>query len=185
MFSEIKDKYVFIYFLGIFLQHMSELVYLSIGSNSGKREKFLKIARDGLEKYGRNIAFSFIYESPPWGFVSKNRFLNQCLKLKTNLSPEQLLKAIQEIEESAGRKRLGKAYSDRTIDIDILFFGDLILETKSLQIPHPLLSQRKFVLLPLNDIAPNHMHPLTGQTVNELLAICPDSSTLIRSDLMK
>jgi 2-amino-4-hydroxy-6-hydroxymethyldihydropteridine diphosphokinase len=159
---------------------MREIVYLSVGSNIGKREDFLEIARNELKKYGSIIDYSFIYESSSWGFISKNTFLNQCLKFETELSPEDLLSVIRETEKMAGRKRTGIIYQDRTLDVDILFFGNLIIKTGSLQIPHPLLEERKFVLLPLNDIASNFKHPVKGKTIQVLLFECPDNSVLRR-----
>jgi 2-amino-4-hydroxy-6-hydroxymethyldihydropteridine diphosphokinase len=115
-----------------------------------------------------------VYETGPWGFKSGKKFLNRVLGVETVLNPSDLLERILKIESDLGRIRSGKGYSSRIIDIDILFFGDEIINEGSIVIPHPHLHERKFVLVPLNDIAPEFVHPVLKKTVEELLSLCTD-----------
>jgi 2-amino-4-hydroxy-6-hydroxymethyldihydropteridine diphosphokinase len=116
-------------------------------------------------------AKSNVYETPPWGYADQPKFLNQVIKVNTYLEPEPLLKHIKRLEITLGRKATFPN-GPRLIDIDILFYDDLFLETPSLVIPHPRLHERAFVLLPLMDIAPDLVHPAKERTVSELLASC-------------
>ena len=115
-------------------------------------------------------------ESEPWGFESKNSFLNCVVAFDTHLSPIELLNATEEIERRLGRtkKSIGGQYSDRTIDIDILFYGNKVIKSERLTVPHPLLHLRNFVLQPLYEIAPQLTHPAMGRTISELLALLPE-----------
>jgi 2-amino-4-hydroxy-6-hydroxymethyldihydropteridine diphosphokinase len=152
---------------------MSE-VYLLTGGNIGDRLDYLLKAKELLKKKcGSILQESSIYETAAWGKEDQKAFLNQVLKIETNLLPETLLKTILEIEEFLGRKREVK-YGPRTIDIDILFFNDRIINLDGLKIPHPQIQNRSFVLVPLNDIAPGKTHPSLHKTVSQLLAECPD-----------
>lgn len=132
-------------------------LYLSLGSNLGDRHKNLSCA---LELIGREVgtvvSASDIIETEPWGFESSNRFLNMAAKVQTSLQPLEVLHATQEIERSLGRTRksVDGEYHDRLIDIDILLYDNLVMETPELTIPHPLMYQRQFVMEPLAQIAP-------------------------------
>ena len=140
-------------------------VYLGLGSNLGDREEHIRkaVALIG-EKVGLVIRQSSLIETEPWGFESENRFLNGVILVETSLTPRQLLRATQKIERSLGRKRKStdsslqspdfSKYSDRPIDIDILLYDDLTVDEPDLKIPHPLMEQRDFVMLPLNEIKP-------------------------------
>ena len=145
--------------------------YLGLGTNLGRREENLRKALSALEQHvGKLLKCSSFMETAPWGFPSDNAFLNAVAMLQTNLSPSNLLAATRQIEISMGRinKTQSAQYADRTIDIDILFYDDLILNNKDLVIPHPLLCQRLFVLLPLEEIAPELMHPLLHKSIHQL-----------------
>ena len=140
-------------------------VYLGLGSNLGDREEHIRkaVALIG-EKVGLVIRQSSLIETEPWGFESENRFLNGVILVETSLTPRQLLRTTQKIERSLGRKRKStdsslqspdfSKYSDRPIDIDILLYDDLTVDEPDLKIPHPLMEQRDFVMIPLNEIKP-------------------------------
>ena len=138
-------------------------VYLGLGSNLGDREEHIRkaIALIG-ESIGLVIRQSSLIETEPWGFESANRFLNGVILVETTLTPRQLLKATQKIERQLGRKKKSTdsslltpvSYSDRSIDIDILLYDDLTVDEPDLKIPHPLMEQRDFVMIPLNEIKP-------------------------------
>jgi len=146
-------------------------VYLSLGTNLGnKRGNLLRAMDDIAEKIGRVSAISSIYETKPWGFKSKNDFLNMVICVETLLSPVEILSITQSIEKTIGRKQKTiHSYQDRLIDIDLIAYGDLIIQTESLQLPHPLFHQRLFVLEPFNEIAPDFVHPVLHKKVKELL----------------
>jgi 2-amino-4-hydroxy-6-hydroxymethyldihydropteridine diphosphokinase len=151
-------------------------LYLLIGSNLGDRKKQLKNAvRFINERIGQVTRYSSIYETEPWGFSSEDNFLNRVLKVSTFLTPEEVMIKIFEIEKSFGRVRKEEGYASRTMDIDILFYDDLVMLSDTLKIPHPRLQDRKFVLVPLNEIAPRLIHPLSAKTIRNLLAECNDS----------
>jgi len=153
----------------------TELVYLGIGSSLGDRLMNLRRAAEMTENLiGRIVISSEVYETSPWGFKSPEGFLNMVLIAETLLSPDELLDKIHIIESALGRKRTGSRYTNRVIDIDILFYGNRVIETDHLIVPHPLLHKRKFVLVPLCSIAQELVHPVTGKTVKELLEECTD-----------
>ncbi len=157
----------------------TEVAYILTGSNSGNRENFLKYARDKLNSMAGGIVFaSHVYESAPWGFESQNLFLNQVLLINTSCSARKLLDLILNIEYSAGRIRTGEGYSDRQLDIDILFYGNYVIHTPGLTVPHPRLHLRRFTLAPLCEIAPYFIHPVFHKTVSELLDRCEDSAVV-------
>ena len=147
------------------------IVYLSLGSNLEDREENLKEAVSSLPPQMIVKAKSRVYETPPWGYEDQPRFLNQVLKAQTYLQPEPLLKHIKRLEIALGRKASFRN-GPRLIDIDILLFDDLVLNTPALTIPHPHMHERGFVLLPLMDIAPDEVHPVTKKSVREMLANC-------------
>ena len=148
--------------------------FLLLGSNQGDRLALLAEARRQLQAGVGNIRqASAIYETAAWGLENQPAFLNQVLLLETALSPEDLLREINRIEKILGRVR-GLKWAARVIDIDILYYGDLVLQTARLQIPHPFLQDRRFTLLPLAEIAPDWLHPVLQKTNRQLLDACPD-----------
>ena len=153
---------------------MQTEVVLGIGGNKGDRAAYLKTAIVALTKQVSVVACSQVYETAIWGGVATNgNFLNQVVCIKTDLEPTSLLELIQGIELDLGRTRK-QHWGDRTIDIDILYFGAEIWNTPTLSIPHPYLAQRRFVLQPLAEILPTKIHPVLGKTSLELLAECSD-----------
>ena len=147
------------------------IAYLALGTNIGnKRRNMITAAALLAERVGDVLALSGFYETEPWGFQSENTFLNAALPLDTSLSPLELLKATQEIEIEMGRtQKSNGAYHDRIIDIDILLYEDLVLQTPELTLPHPLMHERLFVMEPLAEIAPNVIHPVFKKPVISLL----------------
>jgi 2-amino-4-hydroxy-6-hydroxymethyldihydropteridine diphosphokinase len=151
---------------------MTNLVYLSLGSNVGAREACLRDALSRLSATGRVVAVSSFYETEPVEFTSQPWFLNCAVALETEQSPQQLMAMILRIEEEMGRRRLQKK-GPRSIDIDILMFDDIVMDSKELTIPHPAMRERRFVLEPLAEIAPNAVHPVFKKTVSELREALP------------
>lgn len=148
------------------------IVYLGLGTNLGDKRSLLRQALDDIEeRIGRIISRSSFYDTAPWGFISENRFLNAVAKVETPLSPGELLSMTQTIEKELGRKTKSDAsgYADRPMDIDILLFNDEIIHDEWLEIPHPQIEHRDFVLLPLVEIAPDLRHPVLQKTMRELL----------------
>ncbi len=151
-------------------------VLLLLGGNIGNKEKTIQESLKHITlECGAIISQSKIYRSEPWGFDAQDFFLNMAVEIETNLDPYHLLIAIHKIEKELGRTRVGDGnYHSRTIDIDIIFYGDRVLNSPDLQIPHPRMHLRRFVLLPLNDIASHYIHPILNVSVQQLLNECPD-----------
>ena len=151
---------------------MAHQVFLGLGSNLGDKEANLRAAIYEIEKrIGKVISLSAFYTTEPWGFTSENTFVNAVCKVDTSFLPMEVLQITQAIEKDLGRihKSVHGNYSDRSMDIDILLYDDIILHTDQLTIPHPLMCERKFVLEPLVEIAPELIHPITGKTFKEYL----------------
>jgi 2-amino-4-hydroxy-6-hydroxymethyldihydropteridine diphosphokinase len=146
---------------------MPNLVYLSLGSNVGDRQAQLQDARARLATVGRVVAVSSLYETEPVEFTQQPWFLNCALALETSKTPQQLMAAILGIEEEMGRRRVQKK-GPRAIDIDILLFDSTIVDSSDLTIPHPAMHERRFVLEPLAEIAPEVLHPVLKKTIREL-----------------
>lgn len=143
-------------------------VYLGLGTNLGDKEANLRTAIYKLqERIGKQVSLSSFYETAPWGFESDHSFLNAAIGLETNLSPIEILHITQEIEKELGRtkKSVNGSYSDRLIDIDILLYDTLVLQTPELTIPHPLMTERDFVMKPLIEIAGNVIHPILKKRI--------------------
>ena len=149
-------------------------VYLSIGSNKGNRSVLINKAIDEIEKkVGIIISRSSIYQSKSWGFDS-NDFYNLCLLIDTDIMPKSLLINLKKIEKSMGREDIDGSYSDRFIDIDILFYDNIIIDLEDLKIPHPKIEIRKFVLVPMLEIADDYVHPILNKTIKQLDNDCDD-----------
>jgi len=150
-------------------------LYILLGGNLGDKQKVLSEARIRLNKLlGKITAQSSVYETEPWGFESADLFWNQVLEISTSLSPKEVLRQTQQIELQMGRIRKESQYDSRIIDIDILFFGDKVIESENLIVPHPRIQERKFALVPLNEIAPGLMHPVIQKSIGQLLQECSD-----------
>ncbi len=154
-------------------------VFLGIGGNIGdKRNNFKKVYQLINERLGKIVDSSSVYETPPWGFHSEDPFWNQILIIETKLEAEEILWRINEIDEVFGRERDKERYSSREMDVDILYFDDEYYETPSLIIPHPKIPERKFVLVPLTEVAPDFKHPLRRLTSLQMLENCRDKSLI-------
>jgi 2-amino-4-hydroxy-6-hydroxymethyldihydropteridine diphosphokinase len=159
---------------------MHKLVYLSLGSNVGDRAANLNAAIERLRSLGEVAAVSSFYETEPVEFTAQPWFLNCAVKLNTEKMPKQLLNAVLDIEKEMGRKRLKKK-GPRTIDIDILLFGNSVIDTKGLTVPHPAMHERRFVLEPLAEIAPEVRHPVFKRTARELRDALPPGQAVRRT----
>ena len=155
-----------------------EEVVLLIGGNLGDREGLINQALEKLEHYFPIHKKSSIYETEAWGGSSSGNYLNMALSVMTGRSPEEVLNIAQQVESELGRTREVK-WGDRTMDIDIIYFGSRIIQSKRLKIPHPLMAERKFVLLPLVEILPDFVHPKLKMSNRELLVQCPDNSSVM------
>ena len=155
---------------------VKEHVYLLLGSNLGDRLQVLLAAGELIAiQIGNIVAESSIYETAPWGVLDQPSFLNQVVEVETDLSPEEVLRVILDIEHELGRVRYER-WGARVIDIDILYFNNLVLDSARLTIPHPRLHERRFTLIPLAELAPLFIHPILNKSTLHLLADCPDNS---------
>lgn len=155
---------------------MNHPIYLLLGSNLGDNAAHLANARQLIQSAcGPLLKASALYRTAAWGVTDQPDFLNQALLIQSALTPQALLQTILLIEQDIGRVRLQK-WGARTIDIDIIFFDSLVVNSPELSIPHPEVQNRRFVLTPLAEIAGNVLHPVLKKTVNELLLTCPDTS---------
>lgn len=162
---------------------MFRRVFIGVGSNLGNRRAYYQKALDLMADLPQTsmVRGSSLYESEPIG-EAKNWYVNGVVELETGLSPQQLLSRLQKIELALGRKRtaLTKKWASRIIDLDILLFDTHIVNEEQLKIPHPEMHRRRFVLLPLSELAPQFAHPLLGSTVTELLADLADDKQVLR-----
>ena len=157
-------------------------VFILLGGNLEDKSKIFEETRKLIGKrIGLVIKQSSVYVTEPWGFESE-LFWNQALISKTLLNPFEILQQTQTIEKMMGRIKKTDYYEARVMDIDLLFFNDLVLNTSGLTLPHPKMGDRKFVLIPLNEIAPEKVHPVTGMKVHEMLRICADQLKVERID---
>lgn len=148
------------------------IAYLGLGTNLGNKDENLNGAVEYIrERVGRINSLSAFYVTEPWGFKSENSFLNAVCSVATDISPIELLYITKEIEKEMGRNRksVDKIYCDRIIDIDILLYDDLIMQSEELTIPHPIMTERDFVMIPLAEIAPELVHPVLKKKMKEFL----------------
>lgn len=157
-------------------------VLIGLGSNLGNRKKNLEKACTLIEEgNARIVKQSGIYESEPWGYSSAHPYYNQCIMIETELKEVQLFELLKSIELRMGRKKdWEKGYADRVIDLDILFFDGIVVVTERLTIPHPGIAKRRFVLLPLMEIASEMIHPVLSMSVSELYRACSDTARVDR-----
>lgn len=161
-------------------------LYLLLGGNLGNKAA---IFTEAIVRLSNMIGIlhkkSAIYETEPWGFYCNEMFWNQALLIKTKLNPKEVLKYTKLIEVELGRVREDERYSSRTIDIDLLFYGNLVINEKNLELPHPRIINRRFVLEPLLDLDPSFVHPAFNKTIENLLQECTDtlSCTKLKDEL--
>jgi 2-amino-4-hydroxy-6-hydroxymethyldihydropteridine diphosphokinase len=148
---------------------MNHTVYIALGTNLGDRPANLRAAIRSMPPAVRVLAESHVYETPPWGYEDQPAFLNMVFKAETKLGPEALLGYLKQLEVKLGREQNFR-WGPRLIDLDILFYDDLVLNSPPLVIPHPRLHERAFVLVPLADVAPDLIHPIFKRSVREFLA---------------
>lgn len=161
-----------------------DMICFSLGSNLGDKLEYLQKAVYSLtEVFGEALLMSSVYETEGWGVENHPTYLNAVICFNTLMSPEEVLEKILDIEKKQGRVRVPGSVVPRTIDIDLLFYGDIILKKENLIIPHPLLKYRKFVLLPLAEIMGDYLHPELGVSINELLERCEDRSGVNKTEL--
>ena len=161
---------------------MKHRVFLGLGSNLGGRQDFLNRAAAEIARIpgGRLIWCSSVYESDPYGTVAQGKFLNAVAEIETPLDPAQLLGEVKRIENVVGRTP-SERWGPREIDIDILIYDGLVHSGEGLEVPHPDMERRKFVLVPLREIAPDLIHPVSGMTVSEMADACRDGSRVVKT----
>ena len=156
---------------------MQTEVVLCLGGNKGDREKLLSCAIEALTSRFQLIKLSTVYETEAWGGVAKGKFLNQLAIFFTSKSALEVLDVIQEIESELGRTR-EEPWGDRTMDIDILFYGEEVIDLENLKVPHPFIAERRFVLVPLLELFPERKHPISGKTFAQILRESEDKSEI-------
>ncbi|MBX2965911.1 MAG: 2-amino-4-hydroxy-6-hydroxymethyldihydropteridine diphosphokinase [Cyclobacteriaceae bacterium] len=149
-------------------------VFFLLGSNLGDKNRWLAGARQQISRHiGSIVTASSVYKTAAWGNESQDDFYNQVIEVKTTQKPREVLQMIQKIEIQAGRKRIEK-WGARTLDIDILFWDDNVISSQDLQVPHPGIPHRRFTLIPLEEIAPDMVHPTLQKSIRQLLVDCKD-----------
>jgi 2-amino-4-hydroxy-6-hydroxymethyldihydropteridine diphosphokinase len=153
-----------------------EKIFISLGSNLGDKLNNLEVACEQIEQLVGTIEKkSKIYETEPWGFETSDQFLNQVILVQTSKTADEVMKSLLLIENDLGRVRNDVQYSSRSIDLDILFYGDQTINTDLVNVPHPRLHARKFILIPLMDLKPLFYHPTLKKTIAEILNDCKDN----------
>ena len=160
---------------------MPVTAYIALGSNLGDKTAACRRAIDLLARTGRVTAVSSFFCTEPVGYSAQDEFVNAVVEVETSRSPLALLAACHVIEDELGRNRIIR-WGPRTIDLDILLYGDAVIESEELTIPHPRMAERGFVLVPLNEIAPQAVHPVLRKTVSRLLGELRDSHRVIKCD---
>jgi|WetSurMetagenome_2_1015567.scaffolds.fasta_scaffold159311_2 2-amino-4-hydroxy-6-hydroxymethyldihydropteridine diphosphokinase len=159
-------------------------VFLGLGGNIGDLDSNFKKVKDLIKSNcGKIINTSSIFKTPPIGFESVDFFWNQVVEIETHFKPATLLQKTLQIEKEMGRTRVSGQYSSRPMDIDLLYYDNSIIKTDNLQIPHPRIQERKFVLVPLVEIAPDYIHPENKSTNLQLLEQCSDISVIEKLQL--
>jgi 2-amino-4-hydroxy-6-hydroxymethyldihydropteridine diphosphokinase len=153
---------------------MSTITYLSLGGNLGNTIEIFQNSREILtKKVGKITQISSLYQTAAWGPIPQNDFINQVIEVETKLSAPELMDILLEIELQQGRVRQER-WGPRTLDLDIIFFGEQLISTESLEIPHPRMEDRKFVLIPMVEINPNLIHPISRKSIRQILLECKD-----------
>ena len=161
---------------------MNQRIYLLLGTNLGDRAANLKQATQRIEELVGPVAeSSSYYETAAWGVTDQPAFYNQVVRVETTLGHEAMLRTLQEIERQLGKVKVGH-WRERLIDLDILYYGNRVVRTPWLTLPHPQIQYRRFTLVPLVELAPRFVHPVLGQTQRELLAGCADELAVTRVD---
>ena len=157
-------------------------VFIGLGSNLGERHRYLNMAAAEIKRIPgvKVVWYSSVYETDPYGVQEQPKFLNAVGELETGLLPPALLKELKWIEQSVGRKERER-WGPREIDLDILIYDGLVHSDESVTVPHPELEKRKFVLIPLREIAPDLVHPVSGMTVDELARQCRDEGRVVKT----